>query len=102
MKLRICGIRTIWVGQILNVAVLNDDKIYGWLPFVRNKDVWPLLAHFNERLRAEAAELGDAYIEVNPEQFTPEDFRDNGHFLESGSLKLARLLAPEVARRCRR
>ncbi|HSH99956.1 MAG TPA: hypothetical protein VLA02_05090 [Reyranella sp.] len=96
------GIRTVWVGQILNVEALTDDRIYGWLPFVRNKDVWPLLAHFNARLRVEAAELGDAYIDVRPEQFTPEDFRDNGHFLETGSLKLARLLAPEVARLCRR
>lgn len=96
------GIRTIWVGQVLNVAALDDDKIYGWLPFVRNKDVWPLLSHFNDRLREEAAELGDAYITVSPDDFTPEDFRDNGHFLETGSLKFARLLAPEVARLCRR
>jgi hypothetical protein len=96
------GIRTIWVGQILNVAVLDDDKIYGWLPFVRNKDVWPLLSIFNDRLREEAAELGDAYIEVRPDNFSPEDFRDNGHFLEAGSLKLARLLAPSVAKECRK
>ena len=96
------GIRTIWVGQILNVAVLHDDKIYGWLPFVRNKDIWPLLSRFNERLREEAVELGDTYVAVNPEDFAPEDFRDNGHFLETGSLKLARLLAPQVARLCRR
>jgi hypothetical protein len=96
------GIRSIWVGQILNVAELTDERIYGWLPFVRNKDVWPLLAHFNDRLRAAAAELGDLYIDVQPEDFTPEDFRDNGHFLETGSLKLAHLLAPEVARLCRR
>jgi hypothetical protein len=96
------GIRTIWVGQILNVAVLDDDKIYGWLPFVRNRDVWPLLSHFNDRLREEAAELGDAYITVRPDDFSPQDFSDNGHFLEAGSLKLARLLAPAVARECRR
>jgi hypothetical protein len=95
------GIRTIWVGQILNVAVLDDDKIYGWLPFVRNKDVWPLLSRFNDRLREEAAELGDAYVEVRPEDFLPQDFSDNGHFVESGSLKFARLLAPAVARECR-
>lgn len=95
-------IRTIWVGQILNLAELADDRIYGWLPFVRNKDVWPLLAHFNERLRAEAAELGDTYIDIRPRDFAPEDFRDNGHFLETGSLKLARLLAPDVARVCQR
>jgi hypothetical protein len=96
------GVRTIWVGQILNVAVLDDDKIYGWLPFVRNKDVWPLLSIFNGRLREEATELGDAYIDVRPDDFSPEDFRDNGHFLEAGSLKFARFLAPSVARECRK
>jgi hypothetical protein len=96
------GIRTIWVGQILNVAVLDDDKIYGWLPFVRNKDVWPLLSHFNDRLREEAAELGDAYVEISPHDYGPEDFSDNGHFLETGSLKLARRLAPVVAAECGR
>jgi hypothetical protein len=96
------GVRTIWVGQILNVAVLDDDKIYGWLPFVRNKDVWPLLSIFNDRLREEATELGDTYIEVRPDDFSPEDFRDNGHFVETGSLKLARLLAPSVAKECRK
>lgn len=96
------GIRTIWVGQILNVAVLDDDGIYGWLPFVRNKDVWPLLSRFNDRLREEAGALGDAYIEVRPDDFSPKDFRDNGHFLAAGSLKLARLLAPTVAKECRK
>jgi hypothetical protein len=96
------GIRTIWVGQILNVAVLNDDKIYGWLPFVRNKDVWPLLRHFNEQLRAEAEALGDLYIEIDPDNFGPDDFADNGHFDESGAAKFADLLARPVAEACRR
>ena len=96
------GIRTLWVGQILNVSVLNDDKIYGWLPFVRNKDVWPLLSHFNDQLRAEAEALGDLYVEVDPDDFGPDDFADNGHFNEAGAAKFAGLLAPEVARACRR
>lgn len=96
------GIRTIWVGQILNVAVLNDDKIYGWLPFVRNKDVWPLLSHFNAQLRTEAEALGDLYIEVDPDDFGSDDFADNGHFNEAGTAKFARLLARPVAGACRR
>jgi hypothetical protein len=96
------GVRTVWVGQILNVAVLNDDKIYGWLPFVRNKDVWPLLSHFNAALRDEAQSLGDPYIEVSPNDFTPSDFNDNGHFDEAGALKFAHLIAPQVSAACRR
>lgn len=96
------GIRTIWVGQILNVAVLNDDKIYGWLPFVRNKDVWPLLSHFNDQLRAEAESLGDLYIAVDPDDFGADGFADNGHFNEAGAAKFARLLSESVAGGCRR
>jgi hypothetical protein len=96
------GIRTIWVGQILNVAVLNDDKIYGWLPFVRNRDVWPLLSRFNQALRAEAEALGDRYIEVDADDFGPEDFADNGHFDEAGTAKFARFLARPVNAACRR
>ena len=91
------GIRTVWVGQILNVAALNDDKIYGWLPLVRDKDVWPLLSRFNAELRDEAQSLGDPYIEVSPADFTPDDFVDRGHFSEAGALKFARLIAPQVA-----
>lgn len=95
------GIRTIWVGQILNLAALDDDEVYGWLPLVRNKDVWPLLSRFNSRLKEEASTLGDAYIAAQPELFTSADFKDNGHFLEPGSLKFARLLAPLVEQACR-
>lgn len=95
------GIRTIWAGQILNLAALDDDEVYGWLPLVRNKDVWPLLSRFNARLKEEALALGDVYVDVLPELFMSDDFRDNGHFLESGSLKLARLLAPVVEQTCR-
>ena len=95
------GIRTIWVGQILNLAVLDDDEVYGWLPLVRNKDVWPLLSRFNKRLTGEALALGDVYVDARPDHFSSDDFRDNGHFLESGSLKLARLLAPIVEQACR-
>lgn len=95
------GVRSIWVGQILNISVLNDDRVDGWLPQVRNQDVWPLLSRFNDILRAEASALGDAYIDVRPQGFAPTDFRDNGHFVASGSRKFAALLAPIVARECR-
>ena len=45
------GIRTIWVGQILNLEELENgsrrNEINGWILLVRNKDVWPLLSHLN-------------------------------------------------------
>jgi hypothetical protein len=95
------GIRTIWVGQILNLPLLQNDEINGWMPLVRNRDAWPLLSRFNDILARQAGELGDAYVKVPIEVFQSSDFRDNGHFVAPGSAKFARLLAPEVARECR-
>ena len=44
------GVKTIWVGQVLNLARLTGGGRYGWLPYVRDKDVWPLQARFDEIL----------------------------------------------------
>jgi hypothetical protein len=99
------GIRTIWVGQVLNVDELENGKqsneIDGWIPLMRNKDVWPALHRLNELLRHEAGDLDDVYIDVPVAAFEPSDFYDNGHFLAPGSRKLARFLAPAVAEQCR-
>ena len=95
------GIRTIWVGQLLNLDKFDNDGIDPWLPLVRNRDVWPLLSRFNELLHDTATSLGDAYVHVPIEDFRPGDFRDNGHFLAPGSLKFAGYIAPAVSRECR-
>lgn len=99
------GIRTIWVGQILNVAELEDgedrDEVNAWVPLLRNKDVWPVLSHLNDLLRQEAASLDDIYVDVPYTAFQPSDFYDNGHFLAPGSRKFARLIASPVADACR-
>ena len=99
------GIRTIWVGQILNVDELENgkdrDDVNGWIPLIRNRDVWPALTHLNDVLRREAALLEDTFIDIPVADFGPEDFYDNGHFLAPGSRKFAALLAPTVAQACR-
>jgi lysophospholipase L1-like esterase len=95
------GIRTIWIGQVLNVHALEGDDVDGWLPLVRDRDVWPLQQRFNELLQATALKMGDAYIHVPVEDFEAEDFRDRGHFAASGSDKFAHSLAPSVKRECR-
>jgi hypothetical protein len=94
------GVRTVWVGQVLNRAAFRDEGVHGWIPLVRNKDVLPLLHHFNDVLRGEAAALGDAHVGLDDGLFEPADFHDNGHFVARGSLKFARLLAPAVHREC--
>jgi hypothetical protein len=99
------GIRSIWIGQILNLEELENgprrDEINGWILLVRNKDVWPVLSHLNDRLRDEAAALGDVYLNVPVNEFIPSDFYDEGHFLASGSRKFAALIASAVARECK-
>jgi lysophospholipase L1-like esterase/multisubunit Na+/H+ antiporter MnhG subunit len=95
------GIRTLWVGQLLNRTALTSDKPYGWLPLIADKDLWPLMAKLNGVLGATAAKLGDPYIDVPIDDFTGADFFDQGHFTPSGAMKFAAKIAPEVSATCR-
>ena len=84
------GIRTIWVGQILNVQALLGDGIDGWLPLVRNKDTWPLQMRFNGLLKQTAMGLGDVYIHVPVEDFGSGDFVELGAFFRTRLVKICR------------
>jgi lysophospholipase L1-like esterase/multisubunit Na+/H+ antiporter MnhG subunit len=95
------GIRTLWVGQLLNRTALTSDKPYGWLPLIADKDLWPLMVKLNGVLGATAAKLGDPYIDVPIDDFTGADFFDQGHFTPSGATKFAAKIAPEVSATCR-
>ncbi|MDP1838270.1 MAG: GDSL-type esterase/lipase family protein [Reyranella sp.] len=95
------GIATIWVGQLVNRDRLQGDGRYGWLPLVRDRDVWPLLQHFNAILERTARALGDTYVAVPPDSFTGADFVDQGHFSAQGSRRFAAYLAPAVREACR-
>jgi hypothetical protein len=94
------GVRTLWVGQLLNRARLRGNGQYGWLPYVLDKDVWPLQAHFNEILARTARALDDPLIPAPIEAFGAADFSDEGHFSLQGSRKFAGYVAPVVAREC--
>lgn len=95
------GIATIWVGQLLNREQLQSDGRYGWLPLVRDRDVWPLLQRLNAILERTAVALGDVYVSVPPDSFTGADFVDNGHFSVQGARRFAERLAPAVREACR-
>lgn len=95
------GIRTLWVGQVMSREHILQDRAGRWLPFVRGHDIWPMILWLNGILRREAEALGDLYVDVPAERFTPQDFFDIGHFLAPGSRKFAELLAPTVAAACR-
>lgn len=94
------GIRTVWIGQLMNKASLKDDQMEGWLPFVRDSEIPTMIAWLNGILRREAERLGDTYIDVPADTLAPEDFGDVGHFRPSGSRKFAEKIAPAVGRAC--
>ena len=94
------GVKTLWIGQLLNRARLQGNEQYGWLPYVRDRDVWPLQQRFNEILAGTAKALGDAFVPVPIEAFGADDFIDQGHFSAQGARRFVSYIAPAVAREC--
>ena len=94
------GIKTIWVGQLLNRQRLVGEGRYGWLPLVRDRDVGPRLDSFNAILARVAREQGDLHVDIAPQSFGDADFVDNGHFSQQGSQRFAAILAPIVRDAC--
>lgn len=94
------GVATIWVGQLLNRERLMGNGQYGWLPLVRDRDLWPMQQRFNEVLKQTADGLGDAYVGIEPASFAGADFVDQGHFSARGAKRFADDLAPVVRRLC--
>jgi lysophospholipase L1-like esterase len=95
------GIKTLWVGQVMDHRRLQAGEPWGWVPFLRPQDISPLILRLNGLLKREAEALGDVYVDVTPQDFTSDDFVDHGHFTPAGSLKFAARLAPAVAAACR-
>ena len=95
------GVTTIWVGQLLNRARLSGDGRYGWLPLVRDRDLWPMQQELNALLARTAEQLSDVHVDVPPESFGDADFVDNGHFSVRGARRFADALAPIVRDACR-
>jgi len=94
-------ITTILVGQILNVEKLKGEGRYGWLPLVRDRDVWSLQVRYNNILKSVADESGVTAVLLPIESFNNSDFVDNGHFSASGSKKFAEGIAKTIRNVCR-
>lgn len=94
------GVRTIWIGQLLNRDRLTGEGRYGWLPLVRDRDLWPLQQSLNAVLQQEATALGDTFVGLPPDSFTTDDFVDQGHFSPRGARRFADVLAPVVRQAC--
>lgn len=95
------GIRTIFVGQLLNKWGLKSNKPYGWLPYLADKDVWGTQQQFNQVLKKKAESLRDLYVDVDIEKFQESDFHDQGHFNSDGAEKFAKMVAPKIYNYCK-
>ena len=95
------GIRTLWVGQVMDHRRLLAGEPWGWVPLLRPQDISPLVLRLNGLLKPQAEALGDVHVDVTPQDFTSDDFVDHGHFTPAGSAKFAARLAPVVAATCK-
>ncbi len=94
------GVRTIWVGEVLNRELLATLPPSPWWPRVHSRDLSALIERLNDVMHREAERLGDVYIPVAVDAFGPGDFVDESHFNAQGALKLATAIAPQVAKAC--
>ena len=85
-------LQTAWMAH-------GKDQKHGWAAYLRDKDVPPILAAYNERMAKVCREEEVAFAaEVLAVSFGPEDFLDSGHLTAKGSAKLASALAPRFSR----
>ncbi|MBV5267288.1 MAG: SGNH/GDSL hydrolase family protein, partial [Burkholderiaceae bacterium] len=94
------GTKSIFIGQVLNKAALTSETSDGWIPFVRDKDLIEMVARLNSVMKEEAARSGAIYIDAQQSTFVASDFEDEGHFLPTGSQKLAKNIAPVIRQSC--
>ena len=96
------GVRTVFIDQVLNKEKLEQsDGRYGWLPRVKDRDVWPLQERFNQVLKKTAVQLGAGFIHVDQAAFHDADFVDQGHFSPQGSKKFAEAVSGSIGAYCR-
>jgi hypothetical protein len=95
------NIVSIFVGQVLNRAKLQSKERYGWLPLVRDVDVWPLQDHFNTILKETADSIGVSNFIPPIDEFQDDDFEDQGHFSAKGAAKFALMITPIVKSSCK-
>ncbi len=94
---RSLGIKPVLIPQVLNYAKLTGDSRYGWLPYVKDKDIRSVLSEYNKTMQAVASDLGVLYIgDVLRDDFPDEAFIDNGHFNEIGAKRFADIVTERL------
>jgi len=75
------NITPVMIPQVLNCYKLAADTSYGWIPFIRDKDLIPVLSVYNQSMQGVASSQKAGFIgDVLEYNFLPSDFLDEGHF----------------------
>jgi len=94
---RSMGIKPVFIPQVLNYAQLTSDDRYGWIPFLKDKDIRRVLAEYNKTMKGVATDLNIAYVGgVLAKDFPPEAFIDNGHFNAVGGELFADIVSKYI------
>jgi hypothetical protein len=96
-------VHAIYVPQILNWTALVSDKPYGFIPFVRDRDLKKIMDSYHISMEKVASQENAGYVgEMLNEPFSEKDFYDNGHFNVEGNRRFARVLARYIRQESQR
>lgn len=97
---RSLGVIPVFIPQLLNYAALTADGAYGWIPYIKDKDLKVGMAAYNDGMKTVAKEQSVDFVdEVLQTPFVNDDFWDNGHFNQSGTAKFAKIVAQHILAR---
>lgn len=92
------GIKTIFIGQIINKDYPQGPDV--WAPLIKKGGFPPLIERFNSILKDTAAAVHAKYIDPGVTNFEHHDFVDYSHFAVPGARKFAALISKEVGSYC--
>lgn len=92
------GAVAVFMPQLLNYEVLTSGKPYGWLPFVRDKDLKELMGVYNAALKEVVVREGAHFVAgLLTEDWAAADFiNDEGNFSAHGNSKCAQIVADYI------
>ena len=87
------GFPVVFIPQVMNYEALTSDQPYGFLPFVRDRDLKTYMTAYNATLEKVAKEEGVGFLgEMLEEKFPMSEFLDQGHFTRAGNEHFARVV----------
>ena len=83
----------------MNYEALTSDQPYGFLPFVRDRDLKTYMAAYNATLEKVAREEGVGFLgEMLEEKFAVTEFLDQGHFTRAGNEHFSKVIGAYLQR----